>query len=157
MKTVLQVLEAQWLDNSVVQFFRLKLISVQTYLKRLLSGASACRSRAYAEPRWNASKVRCLGGILIKCLNHFSWLLLTPKSSGSTPGSLWMSVLLTLFLTKPSHSSEEPLRRNLMLNCHQPGRGISAVSLTFVTSASFHNSAFLHKLSKRGVSKRSKG
>ena len=44
------------------------------------------------------SKGRQPGGILIRCLNHFNWLLLSQRSSGSTPRPHQMSKLRILYL-----------------------------------------------------------
>jgi len=53
----------------------------------------------------NTSKGRHPGEIRIRCPNHLSWLLLTGRSSGSTPSSLLMSKLLNPYLLGWAQSS----------------------------------------------------
>lgn len=56
---------------------------------------------------WKTYKGRRPGGILIRCLNHFSVLLSTQRSTGCFPGSLWMCELLTICKPQTTHPKEE--------------------------------------------------
>ncbi len=65
-----------------------------------------------------ASRGRHLGGILIWCPNHLNWLLLTLRSSGSTPSILQMLECLTVYCLVHKHKQQsEPSSQQLIAAC----------------------------------------